>query len=91
MLVDSVKWFFKPDSVFATERLAKGEWEVIPSLLKTLSKEPFLLHREFILQVSRVKNCSSLRIRLAWRFLVPGGVFPYDPRLFHRFMRRCLK
>ena len=34
MLVDGVKWFFKPDSVFATERLAKGEWDVIPSLLK---------------------------------------------------------
>ena len=34
MIVDGVKWFFKPDSVFATERLAKGEWEVIPSLLK---------------------------------------------------------
>ena len=38
MLVDGVKWFFKPDSVFATERLAKGEWEVIPSLLKNSFK-----------------------------------------------------
>ena len=38
MIVEGVKWFFKPDSVFATERLAKGEWEVIPSLLKNSFK-----------------------------------------------------
>tara|TARA_R110002020_G_scaffold371911_1_gene583424 strand:- start:466 stop:738 length:273 start_codon:yes stop_codon:yes gene_type:complete len=37
-MLDGVKWFFKPDSVFATERLAKGEWEVIPSLLKNSFK-----------------------------------------------------
>jgi hypothetical protein len=37
-ILDGVKWFFKPDSVFATERLAKGEWEVIPSLLKNSFK-----------------------------------------------------
>tara|TARA_R110002012_G_scaffold322026_1_gene553928 strand:+ start:593 stop:865 length:273 start_codon:yes stop_codon:yes gene_type:complete len=37
-MLDVVKWFFKPDSVFATERLAKGEWEVIPSLLKNSFK-----------------------------------------------------
>ena len=38
MLVDSIKWFFQPDSVFATERLARGEWEVIPDLLKNSFK-----------------------------------------------------
>ena len=38
MIVDGIKWFFKPDSVFATERLARGEWEVIPSLLKNSFK-----------------------------------------------------
>ena len=37
-LIDGIKWFFKPDSVFATERLARGEWEVIPSLLKNSFK-----------------------------------------------------
>ena len=36
--IEGIKWFFKPDSVFATERLAKGEWEVIPSLLKNSFK-----------------------------------------------------
>ena len=38
MIVDGIKWFFKPDSVFATERLAKGEWQVIPALLKNSFK-----------------------------------------------------
>ena len=32
------QWFFKPDSVFATERLAHGEWQAIPSLLKNSFK-----------------------------------------------------
>ena len=43
MLVDGVKWFFKPDSVFATERLAKGEWEIIPSLLKNAFKRAIFI------------------------------------------------
>ena len=43
MLVDGVKWFFKPDSVFATERLAKGEYEVIPSLLKNAFKRAIFI------------------------------------------------
>ncbi len=43
MLVDTVKWFFRPDSVFATERLAKGEWEVIPSLLKNSFKRAIFI------------------------------------------------
>lgn len=43
MIVDGVKWFFKPDSVFATERLAKGEWEVIPSLLKNAFKRAIFI------------------------------------------------
>ena len=38
MITQSIKWFFKPDSVFATERLARGEWEVIPDLLKNSFK-----------------------------------------------------
>ena len=38
MILDSVKWFFKPDSVFATERLAKGELDAVPALLKNSFK-----------------------------------------------------
>ena len=38
MIVDGIKWFFKPDSVFATERLAKGEWQIVPSLVKNAFK-----------------------------------------------------
>jgi|TARA_B100000282_G_scaffold275349_1_gene232636 hypothetical protein len=43
MIVEGVKWFFKPDSVFATERLAKGEYEVIPSLLKNAFKRAIFI------------------------------------------------
>ncbi len=38
MIIESIKWFFKPDSVFATERLARGEVKVIPDLLKNSFK-----------------------------------------------------
>lgn len=38
MIIESVSWFFKPDSVFATERLAKGEIQAVPSLLKNSFK-----------------------------------------------------
>tara|TARA_B100000686_G_scaffold200922_1_gene207858 strand:- start:405 stop:680 length:276 start_codon:yes stop_codon:yes gene_type:complete len=43
MIVDGIKWFFKPDSVFATERLARGEWEVIPALLKNSFKRAIFI------------------------------------------------
>ncbi len=43
MIEDGIKWFFKPDSVFATERLAKGEWTIIPSLLKNSLKRAFFI------------------------------------------------
>ena len=37
-MFEFINWFFRPDSVFATERLAKGELEIIPSLLKNAFK-----------------------------------------------------
>jgi len=37
-MIAPIQWFFKPDSVFATERLAHGEWQAIPSLLKNSFK-----------------------------------------------------
>ena len=43
MIEDGIKWFFKPDSVFATERLAQGEWTIIPSLLKNSLKRAFFI------------------------------------------------
>ena len=43
MIVDTIKWFFRPDSVFATERLAKGDWEVIPALLKNSFKRAIFI------------------------------------------------
>tara|TARA_R100000152_G_C6546183_1_gene22447 strand:- start:199 stop:480 length:282 start_codon:yes stop_codon:yes gene_type:complete len=36
-------WFFTPDSVFSTERLAKGEWDAIPSLLKNSFKRAIFI------------------------------------------------
>lgn len=42
-MIEPIQWFFKPDSVFATERLAKGEWEVIPSLLKNSFKRAIFI------------------------------------------------
>ena len=40
-----INWFFKPDSVFSTERLAKGEFEVIPSLINNSFKRAiFIIH-----------------------------------------------
>jgi len=50
-LIEGVQWFFKPDSVFATERLARGEWEVLPSLLKNaLKRAIFIAPGVFIAQ-----------------------------------------
>lgn len=44
MIVDFLNVFFKPDSVFATERLAKGDWGAIPSLAKnSLKRALFIL------------------------------------------------
>ena len=43
MIKDFLNVFFKPDSVFATERLAKGEVEVIPSLLKNSAKRALFM------------------------------------------------
>jgi len=37
-MIEPIQWFFKPDSVFATERLAHGEWQAIPSLIKNSFK-----------------------------------------------------
>ena len=37
-MIEPIQWFFKPDSVFATESLAHGEWQVLPSLLKNSFK-----------------------------------------------------
>ena len=42
-MFEMINWFFKPDSVFATERLAKGEYEVIPSLLKNALKRALFI------------------------------------------------
>lgn len=42
-VIEIIQWFFKPDSVFATERLARGEWEVIPSLLKNSFKRAIFI------------------------------------------------
>jgi hypothetical protein len=43
MIVDGIKWFFKPDSVFATEKLAQGEWTILPSLLKNSLKRALFI------------------------------------------------
>jgi hypothetical protein len=43
MIKDFLNVFFEPDSVFATERLAKGEVEVIPSLLKNSAKRALFM------------------------------------------------
>ena len=43
MIMEFIKWFFRPDSVFATERLAKGDWEVIPALLKNSFKRAIFI------------------------------------------------
>jgi len=42
-MIELIQWFFKPDSVFATERLAHGEWQVIPSLLKNSFKRAIFI------------------------------------------------
>ena len=41
--IEPIQWFFKPDSVFATERLARGEWMIIPSLLKNALKRSLFI------------------------------------------------
>jgi len=38
-----LNWFFKPDSVFATERLSKGEWDVLPALIKNSFKRAIFI------------------------------------------------
>ncbi len=38
-----INWFFKPDSVFSTEKLAKGDFEVIPSLFKNAFKRAIFI------------------------------------------------
>ncbi len=43
MITETLKWFFQPDSVFATERLAKGDWEVIPDLIKNSFKRAIFI------------------------------------------------
>ena len=43
MIVDGIKWFFKPDSVFATEKLAQGDWTILPSLLKNSLKRALFI------------------------------------------------
>ena len=43
MIRDTLNWFFKPDSVFATERLAKGEYEVLPALAKNSFKRALFI------------------------------------------------
>ena len=42
-MIEPIQWFFKPDSVFATERLAQGEWTIIPSLLKNALKRALFI------------------------------------------------
>ena len=43
MIIDGIKWFFKPDSVFATERLAKGDTDAILPLLKNSFKRAIFI------------------------------------------------
>jgi len=51
-MIEPIQWFFKPDSVFATERLAQGEWTVLPSLLKnSLKRALFILPGVFLVGV----------------------------------------
>ncbi len=42
-MIPFLSWFFQPDSVFATERLAKGDYEAIPSLLKNSLKRAIFI------------------------------------------------
>ena len=43
MIVDGIKWFFKPDSVFATERLAKGDLDAVIPLIKNSFKRAIFI------------------------------------------------
>ena len=43
MIIDGIKWFFKPDSVFATERLAKGDLDAVLPLLKNSFKRAIFI------------------------------------------------
>ena len=40
---DSIKWFFKPNSVFATERLAKGDLDAFFPLIKNSFKRAIFI------------------------------------------------
>ncbi len=42
-MIEPIQWFFKPDSVFATERLAQGEWAILPSLVKNALKRALFI------------------------------------------------
>jgi hypothetical protein len=42
-MLEAIWWFFTPDTVFSTERLAKGEWAVIPSLVKNAFKRAIFI------------------------------------------------
>lgn len=37
-MIGFISWFFKPDSVFATQELAQGDYSVAPKLLKNSFK-----------------------------------------------------
>jgi len=41
--MQAIQWFFRPDSVFATERLARGEWKAVPSLVKNAFKRSIFI------------------------------------------------
>ena len=43
MIIDGIKWFFKPDSVFATERLAKGDLDAVLPLIKNSFKRAIFI------------------------------------------------
>ena len=42
-MMDMIMWFFTPDSVFSTERLARGELEALPSLVKNSFKRALFI------------------------------------------------
>jgi hypothetical protein len=44
MLFDTLNWFFKPDSVFATEKIARGDLvDGIPSMIKNSFKRAIFI------------------------------------------------
>jgi len=42
-MIEIIQWFFRPDSVFATEELARGEWTILPSLVKNAFKRSLFI------------------------------------------------